>query len=310
MVHAPQPSERDPAQRYVVSRNTVREVIQRLAARGLVRIKPGPGIFVSDQLRTGVTWYMDSFQRDKGLIDSDDMRDEPAVVYPASNVDSDVIRADMESAASLRQSMEAAGIQLPSILSASNNVGVPLGAMMGDQSLRRGGNVKRREMVLGSGGQRVPWTIELLAHTRNVPSVDVSITQGRIKDSFKFIGQSARRLAVVGAGLHTKRPCSQTVNLATSLNSDACRSEYRTGTVRQQHAQIPIAFLVDAPQISGTAGRMFLRRQVKPTSEVPGTVEVSNIAARCRDHGSRRQQTNAGYRQQSGTGSRLLDPHR
>lgn len=49
------PAERELAQRYEVSRNTVREAIQRLAARGLVRSRPGAGVFVSDQLRTGVS---------------------------------------------------------------------------------------------------------------------------------------------------------------------------------------------------------------------------------------------------------------
>ena len=49
------PAERVLAEQYEVSRNTVREAIQRLAARGLVRSKPGAGVFVSDQLRTGVT---------------------------------------------------------------------------------------------------------------------------------------------------------------------------------------------------------------------------------------------------------------
>lgn len=48
------PSERELALRYDVSRNTVREAIQRLAARGLVRSRPGAGVFVSDQLRTGI----------------------------------------------------------------------------------------------------------------------------------------------------------------------------------------------------------------------------------------------------------------
>ncbi|WP_322405014.1 FadR/GntR family transcriptional regulator [Massilia luteola] len=47
------PSERELAQRYAVSRNTVREAIQQLDARGLVHIRPRSGVFVSDQLRTG-----------------------------------------------------------------------------------------------------------------------------------------------------------------------------------------------------------------------------------------------------------------
>lgn len=48
------PAERVLAQQYQVSRNTIREAIQRLAARGLVRSRPGAGVFVTDQLRTGI----------------------------------------------------------------------------------------------------------------------------------------------------------------------------------------------------------------------------------------------------------------
>lgn len=48
------PAERLLAQQYGVSRNTVREAVQRLAARGLVRSRRGAGVFVTDQLRTGM----------------------------------------------------------------------------------------------------------------------------------------------------------------------------------------------------------------------------------------------------------------
>jgi len=74
------------------------------------------------------------------------MREKPAVVYPASNVDSLMVRADMESAASLRQSLRTASVRLPDELSASSDVGVSLVAMMGDQSLRKGGRVKRQSI--------------------------------------------------------------------------------------------------------------------------------------------------------------------
>lgn len=47
------PSERTLAQDYGVARNTVREALQRLAARGLVQSRHGAGVFVTDQLRTG-----------------------------------------------------------------------------------------------------------------------------------------------------------------------------------------------------------------------------------------------------------------
>jgi GntR family transcriptional repressor for pyruvate dehydrogenase complex len=46
------PSERELAQRYGVSRNTVREAIQQLGARGLVACRPRSGVYVSDRLRT------------------------------------------------------------------------------------------------------------------------------------------------------------------------------------------------------------------------------------------------------------------
>ena len=46
-------------------------------------------------------------------------------------------RADMECASPLRQSLQAASMQLPAELSASSGVRMTLGAMMGDQSLRK-----------------------------------------------------------------------------------------------------------------------------------------------------------------------------
>lgn len=52
--NARMPAERALAERFGVSRNTIREALQRMAARGLLRIRPGAGVFVTDQLRTGV----------------------------------------------------------------------------------------------------------------------------------------------------------------------------------------------------------------------------------------------------------------
>lgn len=51
--HARLPGERVLAEHYGVSRNTVREAIQRLAARGLLRSRQGAGVYVTEQLRTG-----------------------------------------------------------------------------------------------------------------------------------------------------------------------------------------------------------------------------------------------------------------
>ena len=48
------PAERALAEQYDVSRNTVREAIQRLAARGLLQSRRGAGVFATDQLRAGI----------------------------------------------------------------------------------------------------------------------------------------------------------------------------------------------------------------------------------------------------------------
>jgi GntR family transcriptional regulator, transcriptional repressor for pyruvate dehydrogenase complex len=48
------PAERVLAEQYQVARNTIREALSRLAARGLVRSRPGAGVFVTDRLRTGI----------------------------------------------------------------------------------------------------------------------------------------------------------------------------------------------------------------------------------------------------------------
>lgn len=48
------PAERTLAEQHDVSRNTVREAIQRLAARGLLQSRRGAGVFATDQLRAGI----------------------------------------------------------------------------------------------------------------------------------------------------------------------------------------------------------------------------------------------------------------
>lgn len=48
------PAERALAEQYGVSRNTVREAIQRLSARGLLQSRRGAGVFATDRLRAGI----------------------------------------------------------------------------------------------------------------------------------------------------------------------------------------------------------------------------------------------------------------
>lgn len=49
------PSERTLAEQFSVSRNTIREAMQRMVARGLLRSRPGAGVYVGDQLRTSTS---------------------------------------------------------------------------------------------------------------------------------------------------------------------------------------------------------------------------------------------------------------
>ena len=60
-------------------------------------------------------------------------------------------RADMESASPVRQSVQAATGRLPAELSASSGVGVTLGAMMGDQSLRKARVFGKRDSDIQAG---------------------------------------------------------------------------------------------------------------------------------------------------------------
>ncbi len=48
------PAERQLADAFGVARNTVREAIQRLAARGLLSARRGAGVYVTDTLRSGI----------------------------------------------------------------------------------------------------------------------------------------------------------------------------------------------------------------------------------------------------------------
>jgi len=72
----------------------------------------------------------------KKLIDVLAVGESPAVVYPASEVDSVVVRASMESAGPARQSLQTAG-KLPEELSASDGLGCTRLAMWVNQSRRK-----------------------------------------------------------------------------------------------------------------------------------------------------------------------------
>lgn len=178
------------------------------------------------------------------------MREQPAVVYPASVVGSFAARADMESASPLRQSVQAAGVRLPAELSASNGVGVPRGAMMGDHSLCKGGRVINKSG--DSGRHRVRGAFHLFLHARHDPGIRFGIAQRRKADARQFVGQRTGRLVVVAARLHSQRPLPQVIQLSSCSLRDAGRAQYRAGTMGEQHAQVAVATLAENSGKQGT----------------------------------------------------------
>jgi hypothetical protein len=74
--------------------------------------------------------------RGKKLIDVLAVGETPAVVYPASEVDSVVVRASMESAGLARHTIQAAADE-PEELSASDGLGCARLAMWVNQSCRK-----------------------------------------------------------------------------------------------------------------------------------------------------------------------------
>jgi hypothetical protein len=50
--------------------------------------------------------------------------------------------------------------------------------------------------------------------------------------------------------------------------------------VRQQHAQVAVALLADAPELAMLTRRVLLRREAEPAREVPRFLEVSHVAIR------------------------------
>jgi hypothetical protein len=132
------------------------------------------------------------------------MREKPAVVYPASLVGSLAARADMESASPLRQSLQAASMQLPEVLSASNGVGASRCAMVGDQSLRKGGWVKGQ--VACSSRHCIGGAFHLFLHAGDDAVIRLSIAQRRITNARQFVGQRAGGFVMVAARLYCQRP--------------------------------------------------------------------------------------------------------
>jgi hypothetical protein len=184
------------------------------------------------------------------------MREKRAVVYPASLVGSLAARADMESASPLRQSIQAASIRLPEGLSASNSVGASRCAMMGDQSLRKGGWVKDQDAC--SSRHCIGSAFHLFLHACDDAVIRLAIAQRRVENARQFVGQRTGGFVMVAACLERQRPLSQAVKVLAGRMWHGSGAQYRAGPMREQHTQVAVAAFGNAPQGTRAARRVFL----------------------------------------------------
>ena len=181
-----------------------------------------------------------------------------------------VARADMESATPQRQSLQRARRDSsPEGLSASDGAGATRFAMMGDQSLRKAGGGDDSSGSRRSGGNREGGALDLL--------VRVAVPAGR-----RRARRAASRSRCARACWRARRrPCCDWCGACTasaqwrSASSASARldapggcPQHRACAVGEQHAQVAVAALGDAPEAAGAARGVFLGRQSEPGGEV------------------------------------------
>lgn len=151
----------------------------------------------------GLTFVYGLPPQGKRLIDCCGQRVEPAVVYPASGVGSWWPVPTWNLRTWLRQSLQAASVQLPAELSASSEVGATRVAMMGDQSLRRARG-DREAWAARSGRQSKRRAGDLLLQPGG--AVGFAVAQRCVADSGQLVGEGAGRLVVICAVLNAQCP--------------------------------------------------------------------------------------------------------
>ena len=118
--------------------------------------------------------------------------------------------------------------------------------MMGDQS-----PCKRRWERDGSGRHRERLSRELalqpLAGERRL------VTQGGIADAGELVGERARGLVVIAAGLHGERPLAQAIGGPPGTLGDGGGPQYGACAVREQQAQVAVAAPGGAAEVAGAA---------------------------------------------------------
>ena len=104
------------------------------------------------------------------------------------------------------------------------------------------------------------------------------IAQRGVANARQLVGQRAGRLVVVASPLHIQSPAAHALYLLARPLRHLGRSQHTACAVREQHAQVAIPLLGDAPQVAAAARAVLARRQAKPAGEVACVLEVRHIA--------------------------------
>lgn len=190
-------------------------------------------------------------------------------------------RADMESASPRRHTLQAAG-KLPEELSAWCGVGGTRLAMMVDHLVASGESILALAWCAFSAGLSVRHRKALAVFFPVQLSCFIKrlvITQRRIADARQLVGQRAGGLVVVASPLHIQRPAAHALYLLARPLRHLGRSQHTACTVREQHAQVAVSLLGNAPQVAAAARAVLAGRQAKPAGEVACVRKVRHTQA-------------------------------
>ena len=92
-----------------------------------------------------------------------------------------------------------------------------------------------------------------------------------------FSGDGNARTVISAPSSDTKCPAGETIG------SPQCGLQHRARAHDQQRSKVRISVPSDAPQPRLAAGRVLLRREAEPRSELPAVLELVRIGDACND---------------------------
>jgi hypothetical protein len=105
-----------------------------------------------------------------------------------------------------------------------------------------------------------------------------AVAQRGVANARQLVRQRAGGLVVTASPLHIQRPAAHALYLLARPLRHLGRSQHTARAMREQHAQVAVALLGDAPQVAAAARAVLAWRQAKPTGEVACVLEVCHVA--------------------------------